>query len=203
MDFAHIYNGHVYHTRYDTFETIPLESFQNTGNNILALALAISDSDELADSEVHSEGQAVFFDFLGWFMVYYSTATELAVNIVVTLLGIGGVSFSVYVMVKANGALGDVLYELGMSVIVQTVSTVLGIALSMLSTFIVNAVGRPMAWFSEPWLIFGIYFCPFFLGCCGSIFYLHFRKVVSLKWTLPGLLNQGFDSLSFSAIGFK
>jgi hypothetical protein len=54
MDFAHIYNGHVYHTMYDRYETIPLESFQNTGNNILALAIAIGNSNELGDTEVSS-----------------------------------------------------------------------------------------------------------------------------------------------------
>jgi ABC-type polysaccharide/polyol phosphate export permease len=89
-----------------------------------------------------------------------------------------------------KGHTSEILFEFGMSIIVQTLTTVLGAGLAIIFTFIINGVGRPMAWFSEPWLIFGLYFCPFLLGCCGSIFYLRFRKVVSQSHTSQLKINE-------------
>lgn len=52
MDFAVYKNGYVYHTKNDIAETIPIGTFQNAGDNILALTKAVADSPELAISDV-------------------------------------------------------------------------------------------------------------------------------------------------------
>ncbi len=54
MDFAIYKNGYVYHTRNDIAETIPIGTFQNAGDNILALTTAVANSPELAISDVIS-----------------------------------------------------------------------------------------------------------------------------------------------------
>lgn len=52
MDFAVYRNGYVYHTKYDTADIIPMGTFQNAGDNILALTKAVANSPELAEAEV-------------------------------------------------------------------------------------------------------------------------------------------------------
>lgn len=52
MDFAHVFNGYRYHTKYDHIDYIPPEVLQRTGDNILALVQRIANSDELTNTEV-------------------------------------------------------------------------------------------------------------------------------------------------------
>lgn len=52
MDFAHVFNGYRYHTKYDHINYIPQEVLQRTGDNILALVRKMANSDELTNTEV-------------------------------------------------------------------------------------------------------------------------------------------------------
>ena len=52
MDFAHSYNGYVYHTKFDKYDVIPRGTLQATGENILSLAKAFADAPELEDTKV-------------------------------------------------------------------------------------------------------------------------------------------------------
>lgn len=49
---AQCINGFVYHTKYDVIDIIPLESLQNTGDNILSLVRGLANATELHDTEV-------------------------------------------------------------------------------------------------------------------------------------------------------
>lgn len=51
---AHQYNGYVYHTRYDVSAIVPRGTFQNTGDNVLALVRELSNAPELEDPSVSS-----------------------------------------------------------------------------------------------------------------------------------------------------
>ncbi|XP_036347552.1 endoplasmic reticulum metallopeptidase 1-like, partial [Rhagoletis pomonella] len=51
LDIAHFKNGYVYHTKFDRIDVIPRGTLQRTGDNILALARAFSNSTELKDPE--------------------------------------------------------------------------------------------------------------------------------------------------------
>lgn len=54
LDFAHSYNGYVYHTKFDRYDVIPRGTLQATGENILCLTRAFANAEELEDSEVSS-----------------------------------------------------------------------------------------------------------------------------------------------------
>lgn len=54
MDFAHFYNGYVYHTEFDKYNVIPRGTLQNTGDNILSLAKALANAPEMENPEVKS-----------------------------------------------------------------------------------------------------------------------------------------------------
>jgi len=51
-DIGLVCNGFVYHTKYDQYDIIPRASIQNTGDNLLALAKALANAPELADTTV-------------------------------------------------------------------------------------------------------------------------------------------------------
>lgn len=52
MDFAFYENGYVYHTKNDIAEIIPMGSYQNAGDNILAITVAAANHPELPGSSV-------------------------------------------------------------------------------------------------------------------------------------------------------
>lgn len=52
MDFAHVFNGYRYHTKFDHINYIPSGVLQRTGDNILALVKQMANSDELTNTDV-------------------------------------------------------------------------------------------------------------------------------------------------------
>lgn len=60
MDFAHVFNGYRYHTKYDHIDYLPSNVLQRTGDNVLALVKRIANSDELTNTEV-TERHIFFF----------------------------------------------------------------------------------------------------------------------------------------------
>lgn len=94
MDFAWSTNGYVYHTKFDSIEQIPLGSLQRTGDNILALSLAIVTGHKLSDDSLQTpEGSIVFFDFLGAFVIRWPEYIARFVNIIGMFIGL----YSVYI----------------------------------------------------------------------------------------------------------
>lgn len=59
LDFAWSENGYVYHTKLDTFDKIPLGTFQRTGDNMLPLILKLVNSKQISDVEKYSTGNPV------------------------------------------------------------------------------------------------------------------------------------------------
>ena len=52
MDFAHVFNGYRYHTKYDHIDYLPPQVLQRTGDNVLSLVRRMANSDELTNTEV-------------------------------------------------------------------------------------------------------------------------------------------------------
>lgn len=52
MDFAFYENGYVYHTYHDVAEIIPMGTYQNAGDNMLAITVAAANSPDLPDTSV-------------------------------------------------------------------------------------------------------------------------------------------------------
>ncbi|KAH6555197.1 hypothetical protein KP509_1Z274600 [Ceratopteris richardii] len=82
LDIILLLEGYFYHTPYDVPENIMPGSMQIRGENLMALLKAFSGSSNLlnardraalkSEASVEVERRAVFFDFLGRFMIYYS-----------------------------------------------------------------------------------------------------------------------------------
>lgn len=86
-------NGYVYHTKYDKIDYIPVGSLQRAGDNILALVKEIANAYQLADVEKYREGNLIFFDFLGAFVVRWS-------EFVSNLINIGSIIFSIFTIYR-------------------------------------------------------------------------------------------------------
>ncbi|XP_053676564.1 endoplasmic reticulum metallopeptidase 1-like [Anopheles nili] len=186
MDFALSSYGYLYHTALDALETISTSTLQHIGDNLLGLVSALSNAPELHNIAEHREGSAVFFDFMHLFLVYYTDTVALIINILLGVLSVALIAGTIYMTSRKEDAVGtNVLFEAGASLIVQTLSIVLGAGCSVLVAIIFDACDRSLSWFTSTWLLFGLYFVPCIGGLClGPFLYVHFRKI-------PFLHDQG------------
>ncbi|XP_059614367.1 endoplasmic reticulum metallopeptidase 1-like isoform X2 [Phlebotomus argentipes] len=204
MDFAFHANGYVYHTKYDTPDVIPSETYQQVGDNILALLVSLLDSYELYEVEAFSDEPAVFFDFLGWFLVVYSRYEGVVINSLTAAIGILVIAFCLKAMSFKSGlSMTEILTEFGVSVTILAISVGIGIALVLLLAVILDSAGRSMSWFAIPWFLFGLYFCPLLLAIgTGVTLYIHYfkRDLLSISHRVQLFLHSHFLLLILALI---
>lgn len=181
MDFAYSTNGYLYHTRYDALKTIQLESLQHTGENILPLVKALANAEEMENTKAHEDGKVIFFDFMNWFMIYYTQREAIIINTVISCAAIVSIFLSVYMMGRnSDASYNELSIELGISFAIQIFSIILAAGVVIVLCVIFDATDRSMSWFTSQWLVFGIFFCPFFCALgVGPVLYIKFRKIVS------------------------
>ncbi|XP_017836680.1 endoplasmic reticulum metallopeptidase 1 isoform X2 [Drosophila busckii] len=165
LDMAYIFNGYVYHTKFDRVNVFPRASFQHTGDNVLALARAFGNAPELDDTAAHAEGHNVFYDFLGWFIIFYTETTNIIVNVVVGVLALLAIGISLYFMsVRSGCSLKGVLLRFGIIFGIQLVSLALACGLTLLVAVFMDGVERSLSWFTQMWMIIGLYVFPIIFG---------------------------------------
>ncbi|XP_064543535.1 endoplasmic reticulum metallopeptidase 1-like [Drosophila montana] len=165
LDMAGQYNGFVYHTKYDRFDVISRDSLQNTGENLLSLVRSIGNAEEMHDTKAHSEGHSVFFDFLGLFFVYYLESTGIALNVCFGLGGIILVCVSLWRMTRTTDlGIGSVSGAFGIMFLLELGSFVLALGLPMLMAVFYDAGDRTLTYFTNSWLVIGLFICPSVIG---------------------------------------
>ncbi|XP_037955885.1 endoplasmic reticulum metallopeptidase 1 [Teleopsis dalmanni] len=165
LDMAYTFNGFVYHTEHDRVNTFPKGSLQNTGDNVLVLAKAIANAPEMENTLEHEDGHVIFYDFLGWFMVFYNKTVGIVINIIVCIAGLCAIGVSLFFMSARSGLTWKaVLIRFGITFSIQIISLALGTGLSLLVAVFMDGVGCSMTWFTENWILAGLYFCPMFFG---------------------------------------
>lgn len=192
LDMAGVYNGYVYHTKYDRFAVISRNSLQNTGDNLLSLVRSIANAEEMYDTEVgnlpqliyntcldkitvsisfynlqqaHAEGHSVFFDFLGLFFVYYVESTGIALNISFAIGGLVMVCVSLWRMSRTTVlSVGDVAVAFGILFLLEIAAFLLALGLPILMAVMYDAGGRSLTYLSSSWLVVGLYICPSLIG---------------------------------------
>uniref|UniRef100_A0A182LUP9 FXNA-like protease n=1 Tax=Anopheles culicifacies TaxID=139723 RepID=A0A182LUP9_9DIPT len=178
MDFAHSTWGYLYHTAYDAYDTIPNTTLQHTGDNVLALTRSLAYAEELFDIQEHEGSKAVFFDFLNWFLIYYPLWASILLNIGISVIALSAVSLSSWLLTRDTElTIWQVLLQVLTDMGVILLSIIVGVGLSLVLAIILNAVDSTLSWFTQTWLIFGLYICPFlFATCTGPVLYIHFVK---------------------------
>ncbi|XP_062128855.1 endoplasmic reticulum metallopeptidase 1-like [Drosophila sulfurigaster albostrigata] len=179
LDMAHALNGYVYHTKFDNFKNLAPGTYQSTGENVLALTWALANAPELDDTAAHEEGHAVFFDYLGWFMVVYTEAASIAINTVVSVVALIAICISIYFMTKQNDSDAPKAIVLRFCVIflVQLGAVIIAWGLTLIVAVFMHAVGLSESWYYGIWMTFGLYFSTFFFGL-GLLpaFYIQWTK---------------------------
>ncbi|CAD7014592.1 unnamed protein product [Ceratitis capitata] len=165
LDIAHSYNGYVYHTKFDRTDVIPRGTLQTTGDNILAMARTFSNSTELKDPSRHVNGHTVFYDFFGYFVVYYTEATGRILNTCVAVGAVILISISMYLMAADSFvSIGYILRLFLLIFVLHLLGWILAFALPALMATIFDSADQSLTWFTSKWLVLGLYVCPTLLG---------------------------------------
>ncbi|XP_053668905.1 endoplasmic reticulum metallopeptidase 1-like [Anopheles marshallii] len=161
LDFAHIFNGYRYHTRFDSVQYLSPAVLQRTGDNMLSLVRLLANGDQLARSTEKSEGSKVFFDFLGLFFVSYSAIEGTVLNITVSITGLLVGIWSILSIVGWRHWLSMVL-EILHGFVATLVAAGAAIGINLVTAFALDhtSVDRSMSWYSSCWLVIGLYCVP-------------------------------------------
>lgn len=188
LDLAYSYNGYVYHTKYDNFENIPIGTYQHTGANVLALTKAMANSEDMDWGVDHKDDESVFFDFNSWFAISYSRLVAVIVNVLIGLYMLKISIASVRSMCNdCDYSFAAGLKEFVYMLLIQAGSAIIGAGLAVLMSVIYDACGRSLSYYSNPWLIFGLYIVPFIFGLCvGPLVYFRVNpnKTMDLHYLL-------------------
>ncbi|KRJ99465.1 uncharacterized protein Dyak_GE12440, isoform B [Drosophila yakuba] len=165
LDIAQFSNGYVYHTAFDSFNVVPGRSVQSTGENILSLARALSNASELYNTEEHSAGHAVFFDFLGLFFVTYTESTGTILNYCFAAIGVLLVGCSLCRMsCVSEVSAGRISILFASHFALHLAGCLLCIGLPLLMSVLYDVSDRTMTYYSNNWLVIGLYICPAIIG---------------------------------------
>ncbi|XP_040994375.1 endoplasmic reticulum metallopeptidase 1-like [Juglans microcarpa x Juglans regia] len=90
LDIIFLLGGYFYHTSYDTMERLLPESIQARGENLISLIKAFTNSSKLQNthdresfattSNEYTNERAIFFDYLTWFMIFYSRRVAVVLH---------------------------------------------------------------------------------------------------------------------------
>lgn len=196
MDFAYSTNGYVYHTKHDRQEIVPDGTLQHTGDNILALVRALANAEELNDPESYMDDSAVFFDFMNWFMVYYTRYESVIVNSVIIVFCLILQIVSHFISCVQSKETVSFNYRVPRYLVVQLVSLLAACGVAFALNFFYDYINLEMSWYNNSWMILFLYMCPMFFVM--SVFPAIVQRFTSSKKILAWDLVD--HSLNFHSI---
>ncbi|XP_016981262.1 endoplasmic reticulum metallopeptidase 1 [Drosophila rhopaloa] len=165
LDIAQFSNGYVYHTKFDSFDVVPGRSVQSTGENVLSLVRAFANASELYNTKEHSAGHAVFFDFLGLFFVTYTEKTGIILNYCFAVLSILLVGCSLWRMGYVSEiSVGRISIAFVIIFGLHLLGCLLCISLPLIMALLYDIGDRTLNYYSNNWLVIGLYICPAIIG---------------------------------------
>ncbi|CAH0551529.1 unnamed protein product [Brassicogethes aeneus] len=177
FDMAFYKDGYRYHTKFDQFDVIPLGSYQHIGDNTLSLVKNLANAPELAstNNEEESNVGVIFYDIFGLFMVSYSTSTAIIINSIVVIGSL--VIFGVWLKFGVTKSKSKyLLLSIGAILLGWALSFIFGVTLA----YILDKLNYSMTWFSNPWLLIGLYSTPTVFISCLPLFFIE-HETLSLN----------------------
>lgn len=94
-------------------------------------------------------------------------------------------------------SIGHVSKELAIAIVCQLITIVLAALVLLSLATVYDWANRSLSWFSNPWLIFGIYLCPLIIMLAlGPMFYLwSYQKRTESKWNPMSSVNMNHSCL--------
>lgn len=168
LDFAYADNTAVYHTKNDKFELLKPGSLQHLGENMLAFLLHAAASSKLPTDNVikgqnSDQGNAVYFDILGTYMIVYRQrfATLLHNSVIIQSLMIWTTSLVM------GGFPATV--SLALSCLSLVLMWIFSLSFSASVAFILPLLSQsPVPYVASPWLVVGLFVAPAFLGALAG-----------------------------------
>ncbi|XP_077299515.1 endoplasmic reticulum metallopeptidase 1-like [Arctopsyche grandis] len=157
LDFAWSTNGYVYHTKFDQVNQIPLGTLQRTGDNILALTIGISNGNYLSQG-TSMEGQPVFFDLLGAFVVRFPISVAGVAGLIVLSLSIANIYLNI-VSAKKRAYIDPRTYMncLQKACFFMAASWVITVVSCCGLAMLLTSLGRAMSWYARPFWLYTLY----------------------------------------------
>ncbi|XP_023002838.1 endoplasmic reticulum metallopeptidase 1-like isoform X2 [Cucurbita maxima] len=164
LDIIFILGGYFYHTSYDTVERLLPGSIQARGDNLFSLIKGFANSSMLQsfnkqaspEITIHQDKDdgAIFFDYLSWFMVFYSRRLALVLHkipiavflVMPFLLNLREFSMTSCLATFSDLTKGFLFHALGF--LLAIVSPIMFSILRLLFT------NYSMNWFSRPYLAY-------------------------------------------------
>lgn len=162
LDIILLLEGYVYHTPYDRPERMVPGSMQVRGENLMSLLMAFTNSSSLMNAKERAqlknqttgatEKRPVFFDFLGWFMVYYPFKTAMALHTLPLGFVLIIASLTSYESSGIQHISERIVFMSG-GVLLHIFEMVLGVFCPIvLSILRLLPSSTAMTWFAQPWL---------------------------------------------------
>lgn len=135
--------------------------------------------------QLHSKGHAVFFDFLGLFFVTYTEKTGIILNYclaVISLLLVGG---SIWRMSsQSENSIVRTCMWFGIILGLHLIGCLLCMGLPLLMSVLYDVSDRTMTYYSNNWLVIGLYICPAIIGLVlpSTLFYA-FKTNVRMNYS--------------------
>ncbi|KAF6035759.1 hypothetical protein EB796_005923 [Bugula neritina] len=159
IDIAYVYNGYIYHTKYDQPKYIPPGCIQRGGENVLGIITNLANSEKLSDPGDSRLGKMVFFDVLGFFMIHYPLRLGEIINCATILAALLNLYRKIRLF-KREGRnptlyikLVVASYMMHAAGFVAMVTVNIAIALSV-------SLVQPMMWYTNNWLVVPVYMLP-------------------------------------------
>ncbi|KAK6643611.1 hypothetical protein RUM43_005121 [Polyplax serrata] len=196
LDFAWSTNGYVYHTKFDNVDQIPLGSLQRTGENILALVKGLANAEEMKDAAKHKEGNLIYFDLLGLYLIRWPEEIGTYINSCTVLLSLLLLCVSVRDARKKDiDAKTYIIYLLKTFAVVLLSSAASFVSVLCISGF-VSLIGKSMSWYGRPiWLLL-LYVLPSMTAVMSVQHYFSEKFMKSIRSRMV-LFQMYFDVYQF------
>lgn len=118
---------------------------------------------------------------LGRYLVFYTQTEGVILNVFVSIVAIITCSYSFKQMANSSGTKFSSVVNRAFTILgVQVLAVISAVALCFLIAVFMDLVHMPMSWFTNSWLILGLYFCPLFFGfAIVPALYFHSQRKVS------------------------
>ncbi|XP_028772181.1 endoplasmic reticulum metallopeptidase 1 [Neltuma alba] len=165
LDIIFLLGGYYYHTSYDTIERLLPGSIQARGDNLFSIIKAFVKSSKLRNiyqpnsSEVtastYEDERAVFFDYLSWFMIFYSRKVALILHSVPVFIFL---ILPFFLTRSRSRPWSATSCDFIKGFLIHTVGIILGIVVPIIFSLIkVQFSSQTMNWFARPYLAFMMY----------------------------------------------
>ncbi|KAJ0896006.1 putative peptidase M28 [Helianthus annuus] len=160
LDIIFVHGGYFYHTSTDSVERLLPGSIQGRGDNLFNVVKAFTNSSKLQNAydrgltKERDDGHPMFFDYLSWFLVYYSRRQGMifhSIPVAMYILIPFFLRFSKYGLRCSFAALFDFMKGTLFHVIGVILAVIFPIVFSVLRLLF---AGQSMNWFAHPYLAY-------------------------------------------------